>query len=67
LSLPGPPRHDSPPHRSRPPQRLRPLAHIGVIDALTEAGIESDIVCGTSMGALVGAAYVTDGLEPLRQ
>src|SRR5512137_2061564 len=36
----------------------RGWAHIGVIDALAEAGIEPDIVCGTSIGALVGAAYV---------
>lgn len=42
-------------------------AHIGVIDALGEAGIVPDIVCGTSMGALVGGAYVTGNLEPLKQ
>ena len=29
---------------------------MGVIDALMEAGIEPDIVCGTSMGSFVGAA-----------
>lgn len=45
----------------------RGWAHIGVIDALEEAGIEPDIVCGTSMGALVGAAYVTGSLSRLRQ
>jgi NTE family protein len=45
----------------------RGWAHIGVIDALEEAGIEPDIVCGTSMGALVGAAYVAGGLPALRQ
>jgi len=28
------------------------LAHIGVIDSLTEAGIEPDVVCGTSIGVL---------------
>lgn len=44
----------------------RGWAHIGVIDALLEAGIEPDIVCGTSMGALVGAAYVADRLPALR-
>jgi len=33
-------------------------SHIGVIDSLIEAGIEPDIVCGTSIGSLVGAAYV---------
>jgi len=45
----------------------RGWAHIGVIDALTEAGIEPDIVCGTSIGALVGAAYVAGRLTELRQ
>ncbi len=44
----------------------RGWAHIGVIDALLEAGIEPDIVCGTSIGALVGAAYVADRLPALR-
>src|SRR5574340_867303 len=34
----------------------RGWAHIGVIRGLREAGIEPDIVCGTSIGALVGAA-----------
>ena len=45
----------------------RGWAHIGVIDALIEAGIEPDVVCGTSIGALVGAAYVAGQLGPLRQ
>jgi NTE family protein len=45
----------------------RGWAHIGVIDALSEAGIEPDIVCGASMGALVGAAYVAGHLIGLRQ
>ena len=43
----------------------RGWAHIGVLQALQEAGIEPDIVCGTSMGALVGAAYVTGRLSVL--
>jgi NTE family protein len=34
---------------------------------LLEAGIEPDIVCGTSIGALVGAAYVAGCLPKLRQ
>jgi NTE family protein len=42
-------------------------AYIGVIDALIEAGIEPDIVCGTSMGSFVGAAFVTGRLNELRQ
>ncbi|MHB0981840.1 MAG: patatin-like phospholipase RssA [Thiobacillus sp.] len=43
----------------------RGWAHIGVIRALQDAGIEPDIVCGTSIGALVGAAYVGGELDPL--
>ena len=45
----------------------RGWSHIGIIDALTEAGIEPAIVCGTSMGALVGASYVTGRLADLRR
>ena len=45
----------------------RGWAHIGVIDALGEKGIEPDIVCGASIGALVGAAYVTGRLPELRR
>ncbi len=44
----------------------RGWAHIGIIDALAEAGIEPDIVCGCSIGALVGAAYVAGQLPALR-
>ena len=44
----------------------RGWAHLGVIDALTELGIRPDIVCGTSIGALVGAVYVTGRLDALR-
>lgn len=36
----------------------RGWSHIGIIEILGEAGIQPDIVCGTSMGAFVGAAYV---------
>ncbi|MBI3432469.1 MAG: patatin-like phospholipase family protein, partial [Hydrogenophilales bacterium] len=43
----------------------RGWAHIGVIRALADAGIEPDIVCGTSIGALVGAAYVGGEFDPL--
>lgn len=43
----------------------RGWAHIGVIRALADAGIEPDIVCGTSIGALVGAAYVDSDLDRL--
>ncbi|HHO59538.1 MAG TPA: patatin [Thiotrichales bacterium] len=43
----------------------RGWSHIGVIRALSEQGIEPDIVCGTSIGSLVGAAYVTQNLDKL--
>lgn len=45
----------------------RGWAHIGVIKALEEAGIRPDLVCGTSIGALVGAAYAAGELERLEQ
>lgn len=35
----------------------RGWAHIGVIRALEERGIKPDIVCGTSIGAVVGGIY----------
>jgi NTE family protein len=35
----------------------RGIAHIGVIRVLREAGIPIDCVAGTSVGALIGAAY----------
>ncbi len=43
----------------------RGWAHIGVIQSLNRAGIYPDIVCGTSIGALVGAAYVDGDLDRL--
>ena len=45
----------------------RGWSHIGVIDSLIDAGIEPEIVCGSSMGALVGAAYVAGHLDKLRE
>ena len=41
----------------------RGWSHIGVIDALHDLGITPDVVCGTSIGALVGAAYAAGDLE----
>ena len=38
----------------------RGLSHIGVIEALVEAGIAIDIIAGTSMGAIIGAMYAAD-------
>jgi NTE family protein len=45
----------------------RGWAHIGVLRALNEAGIEPKIVCGTSIGALVGAAYADGALDALEE
>ena len=45
----------------------RGCAHIGVIRALQEHNIQPDIVCGSSIGALVGGFYVTDHLDELEQ
>src|SRR5690625_2695366 len=43
----------------------RGWAHIGVIQALEALGIRPDIVSGTSIGALVGAAYAGGKLKQL--
>jgi NTE family protein len=45
----------------------RGWAHIGVIRALEAAGIQPEVVCGTSVGALVGAAYVAGELDRLEE
>jgi len=45
----------------------RGWAHVGVIRALERAGIKPDLVCGTSIGALVGAAYAAGELERFEQ
>jgi NTE family protein len=45
----------------------RGWSHIGVISALAEHGISPDIVCGTSIGALVGASYVFNNLYKLEE
>lgn len=36
---------------------VRGLAHIGVIRALQQEGLQIDIIAGTSMGAMIGAQY----------
>ncbi len=43
----------------------RGWAHIGVLKTLVAAGLEPDIVAGTSIGAVAGACYVTDRLTAL--
>jgi len=45
----------------------RGWAHIGAIRALEERGIKADLVCGTSIGALVGAAYAAGELDRLEK
>jgi NTE family protein len=45
----------------------RGWAHIGVIRALEERGVKPDIICGTSIGALVGAAYAAGELDKLEE
>jgi NTE family protein len=44
----------------------RGWSHIGIINGLAEMGIEPDIVSGSSIGALVGAAYAADELDLLQ-
>ena len=41
----------------------RGWAHIGIIQALEEIGVQPQVVAGTSIGALVGGAYVTGTLN----
>ena len=45
----------------------RGWAHIGVLRVLERESITTHIVCGTSIGALVGAAYAAEDLERLHQ
>ena len=45
----------------------RGWAHIGAIHALEECGIKFDLICGTSIGALVGAVYASGQLEDLEK
>jgi NTE family protein len=43
----------------------RGWAHIGVLRALADAGIRPDLICGTSVGAFIGAAYADNSLDRL--
>lgn len=43
------------------------FAHIGVLKALANSGIECEIIAGTSIGALVGAACAAGNLEKLEE
>ncbi|MFZ2629330.1 MAG: patatin-like phospholipase family protein [Rugosibacter sp.] len=43
----------------------RGLAHVGVIRAIADAGIQIDCIAGTSMGALIGAVHAAGKLDEL--
>ena len=45
----------------------RGWAHIGAIRALEEHGVKPDLICGTSIGALVGAVYASHQLDQLEK
>ncbi len=45
----------------------RGWAHIGVLRALKRYGIEADIVCGSSVGALVGGVHLAGRLDALEE
>jgi NTE family protein len=45
----------------------RGWAHIGVIEALQDAGIPIHLVAGCSVGAFVGAIFASGGLEQLKK
>lgn len=45
----------------------RGWSHIGVLKGLLEAGIEPDVICGTSVGAMVGGSYAAGNLDKLEQ
>ncbi|ANC91211.1 lysophospholipase [Azospirillum humicireducens] len=45
----------------------RGWAHIGVLRALKRYGIETDIVCGASVGALVGGIHLAGKLDALEE
>lgn len=45
----------------------RGWAHIGVLRALDEAGIEVGMIAGTSIGALVGGCYLAGKLDALEE
>jgi NTE family protein len=77
-SAPGGPSHSltSPPPEQIKPQKskialalgggaARGWAHIGVLKALDEEGIEVGMIAGTSIGALVGGCYLAGKLDEL--
>lgn len=65
--------------RTEPPRRIpvigvalgsgsaRGWAHLGVLRTLEQSGLRPDLVCGTSIGALVGGAHVLGARQQLEQ
>lgn len=45
----------------------RGWAHIGILRWLREHDLQPDVIAGTSIGALVGAAYAADSLDDLEE
>ena len=45
----------------------RGWAHIGILNALVEAGIQPGVITGTSIGAVVGGCYAADCLSELTE
>ncbi|MDD7910538.1 patatin-like phospholipase family protein [Pseudovibrio exalbescens] len=45
----------------------RGWSHIGVIRAFVENGISPDLICGTSIGAVVGGCYLAGKLDELEE
>jgi NTE family protein len=43
------------------------LAHVGILEELTRAGVPVDCVAGTSAGAIVGAAFASGNLSEFRE
>lgn len=72
LSSSAPSLGDSPRSATRPrigvalgSGSARGWSHIGVLHALDEAGLSPDVICGTSIGAFVGAAAASGELVKL--
>lgn len=70
----GPPKETEAPREALAPIALalgggaaRGWAHIGVLRALDEAGIEISMIAGTSIGALVGGCYLAGKLDELEE
>ena len=67
----------APPTRTRPSGSLigfalgagaaRGWSHIGVLERLSESGIEPDVMAGTSIGALVAGCYAAGRLGELKE